>query len=421
MNRSTAESVVGHLEDLRRRIIFVLVFFLVALIVSIAFVGNVYNFLIAPAHIRLAVLGPGDVVQIYLMIAGVAALAVTTPFLLWQLWVFVGPGLLPRERRYALQLIAPITIMFLAGMAFGFFVVFPNIFRFLKQLATARFDFIPTAPEYFSFMFNIVIPFGLLFELPVVVMFLTRIGLITPKWMRKVRRYAYFTCIVLGTLISPPELISHLSVTVPMILIYELSIGISVLAYRRKLASEAWWREDEAGGRRGGRRRRKGGRGRGPGGDPGGPSGVGGVGVDGGGPGGSGGDGRVNGDPTGDRAGGGNPGDAVSDDPSDDLGSLGGGLGSKTGAGSPSGGTGGTGGTERPIAMRVGLTQNLTADALTQPDGQGETRGPVGSGIVTRTPVNPTPTSNLGTGERRSKTAPPILPRRPGISVDERE
>lgn len=238
-------SIVGHLEDLRKRIIFILVFFLAALIASFAFIGSVYDFLVAPAHgMRLAVLGPGDVVQIYLMIAGAAALAVTTPFLLWQLWLFVAPGLLPRERRYALRLIAPITVMFLVGVSFGYLLVFPEIFHFLKTLAQERYRFILTATEYFSFMINIVLPFGLLFELPVVVLFLTRIGLLSPKWLRKMRRYAYFLCVVLGTLISPPELISHLSVTVPMILIYEASIGISALVYRKKLKAEAWWRED---------------------------------------------------------------------------------------------------------------------------------------------------------------------------------
>ena len=240
------ENITEHLEDLRRRIMYVLAFFLIALIGSLVFVGNVYNYLVTPLQgMRLVVLGPGEVVQIYLTIAGVAAIAVTTPFLLWQLWVFVGPGLLAHERRYALRLIGPITAMFLLGVAFGYYVIFPEIFHFLKQIAEIRFTVMFTASEYFSFLFAIVVPFGLLFELPIVVMFLTRIGVITPMWLRSVRRYAYFLCVILGVFISPPELISHLSVVVPMILVYEISIGISALAYKRKLAAEAWWREKE--------------------------------------------------------------------------------------------------------------------------------------------------------------------------------
>ena len=244
MRRSSTfdQTFLGHLEELRKRIIYILIFFVTVLIAALVFVGNIYNFLVLPAHgQKLTVLGPGDVVSVYLMIAGFAALAVTTPFLLWQLWLFVGPGLREQERRYALCLIAPVFIMFVLGACFGFFIVFPEIYHFLRQLALVRYHFMITATEYFSFLFDVVLPFALVFELPVVVLFLTRIGILTPKWMRKVRRYAYFVCIVLGTLISPPELISHLSVTVPMILLYEISIGISALAYRKKQRADALW------------------------------------------------------------------------------------------------------------------------------------------------------------------------------------
>lgn len=232
---------VGHIEELRKRVIRVLVVFFIALVASIAFVQPIYRFLIKPVNGRLTVLGPGDVVQIYLMIAGVAALAVTTPFLLWQLWKFVEPGLLPKERRYALRLIGPVAVMFVAGICFSYFLIFPQIFHFLRTLAQPNFHFMITATEYFSFLFDIVLPFGFLFELPVVVLFLTHIGLISPALLRKNRRYAYFVCVLIGVFISPPELVSHLSVVVPMVLVYEISIGISALAYRRKLAEEVEW------------------------------------------------------------------------------------------------------------------------------------------------------------------------------------
>ena len=245
LRRSFDQSFIGHLEELRRRILVVLAFFVVALIASFVFVGKIYNFLVGPAHgQKLTVLGPGDVISVYFMIAGVTAFILTIPFLLWQLWIFVRPGLREQERKYAKRLLLPVLIMLLLGASFGFFVVFPEIYHFLKQLAIVRYDFMITATEYFSFLFDVVIPFALIFELPVVVMFLTRIGLLTPKFMRKMRRYAYFACIVLGTLISPPELISHLSVTVPMILLYEISIGISAFAYRKKEREMAKWYED---------------------------------------------------------------------------------------------------------------------------------------------------------------------------------
>ncbi|KUO96006.1 twin-arginine translocase subunit TatC [Ferroacidibacillus organovorans] len=237
---------VPHLEELRKRIIFVLAFFLISLIGSLTFVNPLYHVLTKTAgNVPLAVLGPGDIVSIYFMIGGICALVFTTPFLFWQLWLFVSPGLQAKEKRYAAQLIAPITFMFLLGISFGYFLVFPEVYHFLQRLGHQTFRFFITATEYFSFMTNIVLPFGFFFELPVVVVFLTRIGILTPGVMRKFRRFAYFGCVVLGTLISPPELISHLSVTVPLILLYEFSIFLSAAAYRKRQQAEAWWREDK--------------------------------------------------------------------------------------------------------------------------------------------------------------------------------
>ncbi len=240
-------TLVAHLEELRKRLIFVLAFFVVVMVGSLTFVGKLYHFLSRPlAGMKLLVLGPGDVVQVYFMIAGVVAFAVTTPFLLWQLWKFVSPGLYPKEKSYAKRLILPVTIMFVLGISFGYFIIFPEIIHFLKNLAEQNFTVSFTAKEYFAFMFNIVIPFGLLFEMPILIVFLTRIGVLTPQWLRKMRRIAYFLFVLLGVLISPPELISHLSVVIPMVLIYEISIWLAAIAYRRKLAAEAWWREEQA-------------------------------------------------------------------------------------------------------------------------------------------------------------------------------
>ncbi len=228
------EGVVRHLAELRRRIIYVLIAFVLSLAGCIAVVGRIYHFLLLPG-VRLAILGPGDVVRIYFLLGSVAALVPVTPFAAWQVWLFVAPGLRERERRYAARLIAPVALMFVAGVSFGYFLVFPRIYRFLIFLGQQNFRMFITANEYFGFMVNIVVPFGIVFELPVAVVFLTRLGLINPRMLRKVRKYAYLVCVILGTLISPPELVSHLSVTVPMILIYELSIVLSALADKRRI------------------------------------------------------------------------------------------------------------------------------------------------------------------------------------------
>lgn len=232
-------SLVGHLADLRKRIIYVLVTFMVLLFASLAVVSRIYGYLITPLHrampqLHLVVITPGEVITVYLSIAGLVAVGLTLPFALYQLWKFVAPGLRPVERRYAFRLLPITLVMFIAGVCFAWFVIFPTILHFLLTIAASHFELVIRAGAYFSFMTSICLPFGFIFELPIAVVFLTRIGIIQPALLRRMRRYAYLVCVVLGVLISPPELISHLSVVVPMILLYEISILLSVVAYRRR-------------------------------------------------------------------------------------------------------------------------------------------------------------------------------------------
>jgi sec-independent protein translocase protein TatC len=114
--------------------------------------------------------------------------------------------------------------------------VFPMVLRVLISIASREFTVMIRADAYFSFLTGICLPFGFVFELPIVVVFLTRIGVLTPMWLRKMRRWAYLAIVLVGVMISPPEMVSHLSVVVPMILLYEGSILLSAAAWRRRQA-----------------------------------------------------------------------------------------------------------------------------------------------------------------------------------------
>lgn len=236
------QSWIEHLSALRRRLIYILVTFIVLFAASLIFVNRIYNYLVRPvnqAHLHLVVTSPGEVITIYMMVGGFVAIGLTLPFALYHIWRFVSPGLTARERRYTLRLLPLTLIMFVVGVAFAWFIIFPHIFHFLMVLSEQHFTPMIRANSYFSFMTNICLPFGFIFELPIVVVFLTRIGVIGPRFLRKVRRYAYLVIIILGVLISPPELVSHLSVVVPMMLLYEISIGLSVVAVRRREKARA--------------------------------------------------------------------------------------------------------------------------------------------------------------------------------------
>ncbi|HEU4965357.1 MAG TPA: twin-arginine translocase subunit TatC [Bacilli bacterium] len=236
------QNLVEHLAELRKRLIRVLLFFLVALILSFIYVQDIYHFLLADAtrmfpelpEVKLTVLGPGETLKVFFSLAGVAGLGLTLPFLLFQVWSFIRPALEEREAKVAFRFLPLVFGMFVAGILFGYFLVFPLLYKFLYELGSQEFVLNYTASNYFSFMNMMVMPFGFIFEMPVAVMFLTRIGLLAPKTLVKVRKYAYFVMIIIAAMISPPEFTSHLAVATPMILLYEISILVSKWMWRKR-------------------------------------------------------------------------------------------------------------------------------------------------------------------------------------------
>lgn len=236
MKDSRKMTLLEHLNDLRKRFIIVLVTFILSFAGALVFVRPLYYWLINDLNIRgkLTVLGPTDIIWVYFMLAGVAAIGVTIPIVAWQLWLFVSPALTEKERKIALAYIPSIFLLFFCGILFGYFVVFPNILHFLVAMNAGMFTVMFTTEKYFSFLLNIVLPFGFLFELPVVVVFLTNLGILTPARMRKMRKASYLSLVILATMISPPDFVSHSLVAVPLLLLYEISVTFSAVAYRRK-------------------------------------------------------------------------------------------------------------------------------------------------------------------------------------------
>lgn len=232
-------SITEHLEELRKRLMIIGVAFVIFLVIGIIYVNHIYLFFMGNLHYKLLVLGPGDVIKIYFQLASVVAFAGTIPVAAWQIWLFVKPGLRQNERKAALAYIPALFILFIGGLSFGYFLVFPNILRFLTSLAQGTMMPSFTAQNYFSFLINITLPFGIAFEMPLVMMFLTSLGIVNPYTITRLRKYAYFILVVIATMISPPEFISHISVAIPLILIYEISSLLSKTVYKRKAKKRA--------------------------------------------------------------------------------------------------------------------------------------------------------------------------------------
>lgn len=226
--------LIEHLDELRRRLIITVVAFLIFLIVSFIFVKDIYIFFTRNLNDDLIVLGPGDVIWIYFTIACIIAIACTIPVLALQIWLFVKPALKKSEQKITLLYIPALFLLFIAGLAFGYFVIFPLVLNFLVELASGVMDISFTVERYFKFLLNMSLPFAVLFELPLVMMFLTSLGILDPYMMAKLRKYAYFVLIVIAVVITPPEFMSDFIVTIPMLLLYEISISLSKIVYKRK-------------------------------------------------------------------------------------------------------------------------------------------------------------------------------------------
>ncbi|MDH4619708.1 twin-arginine translocase subunit TatC [Brevibacillus sp. AY1] len=223
-----------HLTDLRRRLMIVLGAFFGSLVLCFLFVDHIYQELARRSGEKLAILGPGDILSIYVKLSAVGAIAITIPIAAYQIWRFVVPALQERERTVALMYIPALFLLFLFGLSFSYFILFPMTYAFVLGLSNGNFDLVITANDYFTFMFNLCLPFALLFELPVVVLFLSHLGIVNPHRLAKMRKPAYFVLALVSITITPPDLLSDILVIVPLLVLYECSIGISCVIHRKR-------------------------------------------------------------------------------------------------------------------------------------------------------------------------------------------
>lgn len=235
-------TVYEHFVELRKRLIIIIAFFVLAMIGSFFLAEPLIVYLQQTdeaASLELNAFRLTDPLRIYMQIAFIIACVITSPLILYQLWAFIAPGLYEREKRITLSYIPISVILFLLGISFSYFILFPFVIHFMKQLGDRmEINQVIGINEYFQFLLQITLPFGFLFQLPVVILFLTRLGIITPIFLSKVRKYAYFILLVIAALITPPDVISHMMVTLPLFFLYEISIWISKLVYRKKIKGE---------------------------------------------------------------------------------------------------------------------------------------------------------------------------------------
>jgi sec-independent protein translocase protein TatC len=223
-----------HLDELRSRLIQTIVTFLVWMLISFVFVKDIYEVLVSNMDRKLIILGPTDVMWVFFMIAGIMSLTLTIPVATYHVWRFVQPAVSLSTQKATMNYIPALTIIFILGISFGYFILFPIMLKFLNKISADTFEMMYTAQKYFTFMIHMTLPFGLLFEMPVVVMFLTKLGILNPNRIIKARKISYFILVVVAVTITPPDILSDILVILPLFLLYEVSLTISKMVYRKQ-------------------------------------------------------------------------------------------------------------------------------------------------------------------------------------------
>ncbi|GKV64465.1 MULTISPECIES: twin-arginine translocase subunit TatC [unclassified Sporosarcina] len=229
-------ALIEHLTDLRKQLIKSVAIFLVFFIATFSTINFWFPYI--TRGYQLVVLSPLEVISFYTAISAAMAFGLSIPFLCHFLWQFVKPGLTEKEGRF-LSLYSPaILILFIGGLAFGYYIVNPLSYNFLIKLGNMNFDVMITAKEYGRFLLMTTMPIGLLFELPIVALFLSVIGILTSESMKKVRKWSYVVLAVVSALITPPDFFSQLIILIPMIALYEVSIFLVTRTERRVLRED---------------------------------------------------------------------------------------------------------------------------------------------------------------------------------------
>ncbi|MFJ7972950.1 twin-arginine translocase subunit TatC [Psychrobacillus sp. NPDC096389] len=243
MTQEPELTLVEHLTELRKRLIIIATTFILSLALGFWLAPKTLTFIKqqpTAAHVEWNVFGYTDGLMIYVKCALILAILVTLPIAMYQIWLFVKPGLLEKEARGTIYFIPVSFFLFLAGISFSYFILFPLMLNFMSNINDSI-GALETygMQQYFTFMFNLIIPVGIVFELPVIILFLTKLGIITPDRLRKMRKVSYFVLVVVGVSITPPDFISDFIIVVPLLLLFEISILVSSWSYKKQLAKQA--------------------------------------------------------------------------------------------------------------------------------------------------------------------------------------
>ncbi len=232
--------LTSHLAELRSRVFKVVVAWALGAIVSWEWREEIFAVLLAPATGALAegeklqAIAPSEIFVTYLKCSLLAGFALGLPVIFWQIWAFVAPGLYPSEKKVAVPFVISATLLFVGGGAFGYYAVFPVVYLFFASFSSDFVESAWTMREVFGMTTNMVLAFGIAFELPIIVFLLSLSGVVDARQLFAGTRYAVVGAFILAAVLTPPDPVSQTLLAVPLIVLYLLGVGVAYLFAPRR-------------------------------------------------------------------------------------------------------------------------------------------------------------------------------------------
>lgn len=228
-------TLVEHLGELRKRVVISFIAIIVGSFVSYNFIDEITNFIVKPAKgLEFIYLSPPELFIAYIKISLILGLIVSSPIILFQIWKFIKPGLKDNEKKYVIFSMFMGIIFLIMGISFAYYIIIPMTIQFFVKMSVDKIQPLFSFANYISFISSLLLSFGIVFELPLLIILLTQLGLVAPKTFRKYRKYVILVIFVVAAILTPPDIVSQTMMAIPMVFLYEFSIIVSSIIYKRK-------------------------------------------------------------------------------------------------------------------------------------------------------------------------------------------
>ena len=244
-NEEHKMSLTEHLIELRKRLIRSVIILFIGFGVCYYYKDWIFDIItkpltqVLPKNGYLIYTGLTEAFFVYMKLAFFASLIITSPFILYQIWKFISPGLLPKEKKYVVPFVFFSSLLFISGILFGYFIVLPPAFEFFVSFNNKYLQAMISFNDYLSLFVTFLLGFGLSFELPIFIFFLTKLGIVNAKMLSKQRKYAILVIFIVAAILTPsPDALSQILMAIPLMFLYEVSIFVARFAEKKKITPE---------------------------------------------------------------------------------------------------------------------------------------------------------------------------------------